>query len=90
MWELVKKIQANVMQEWHKPDKGIWEIRGEERHFVSSKVMCWVALDRGARIARMLGKYDCEKRWQQEAGAHPQGCAGEGLERGIAEFFPDL
>ena len=68
MWELVKKIQANVMQEWRKPDKGIWEIRGEERHFVSSKVMCWVALDRGARIARMLGKYDCEKRWQQEAG----------------------
>mgnify|MGYP002561178013 CR=1 FL=1 len=68
MWELVKKIQANVMQEWRKPDKGIWEIRGEERHFVSSKVMCWVALDRGARIARMLGKYDCEKRWRQEAG----------------------
>ena len=68
MWELVKKIQANVMQEWRKPDKGIWEIRGEERHFVSSKVMCWVALDRGARIARMLGKYDCEKRWQQKAG----------------------
>ena len=48
-------------------DKGIWEIRGEGQHFVSSKVMCWVALDRGAKIAQMLNKYNYSERWQLEA-----------------------
>ena len=51
------------MEDWRKPDKGIWEIRGEGQHFVSSKVMCWVALDRGARIARILNKYENSRRW---------------------------
>lgn len=55
------------MEDWKKSDKGIWEIRGESRHFVSSKVMCWVALDRGAKIASMLNKYGYSERWQKEA-----------------------
>lgn len=67
MWEMVKSILSTVMDDWKKPDKGIWEIRGESSHFVSSKVMCWVALDRGARIASSLGKYDYHERWQAEA-----------------------
>lgn len=54
MWEMVKSILATVEEEWREPDKGIWEIRGESQHFVSSKVMCWVALDRGTKIANML------------------------------------
>lgn len=56
MWEMVKSILSMVTDDWRKPDKGIWEIRGESRHFVSSKVMCWVALDRGVRIASLLDK----------------------------------
>ena len=67
MWEMVKSILSTVMEDWKKPDKGIWEIRGESRHFVSSKVMCWVALDRGAKIASMLNKYGYSERWQKEA-----------------------
>ena len=67
MWEMVKSILDTVQEDWQKPDKGIWEIRGESRHFVSSKVMCWVALDRGVKIARMLGKYGDSERWMQEA-----------------------
>lgn len=67
MWEMVKSILAMVMEDWQKPDKGIWEIRGESRHFVSSKVMCWVALDRGAKIAVLLNKYTYGERWSQEA-----------------------
>ena len=46
MFEVVKNIVRTVMEDWRKPDKGIWEIRGDEKHFVLSKVMCWVALDR--------------------------------------------
>ena len=38
---------------WREPDRGIWEVRGEPRHFTSSKLMCWVACDRGARLARL-------------------------------------
>ena len=41
---------------WREPDRGIWEVRGEPKHFTSSKVMCWVALDRGARLARLRGR----------------------------------
>ena len=67
MWEMVKSILSMVIVDWRKPDKGIWEIRGESRHFVSSKVMCWVALDRGVRIASMLDKPVYIERWQQEA-----------------------
>lgn len=54
IWDMVKNIMATVQKEWKKADKGIWEIRGKAQHFVSSKVMCWVALDRGARIAALL------------------------------------
>ena len=41
---------------WRKPDQGIWEARGEPKHYVSSKLMCWVALDRGARLAELRGE----------------------------------
>lgn len=64
---MVKSILYTVSNDWRKPDKGIWEIRGEDHHFVSSKIMCWVALDRGAKIAQMLNKDNYRERWQQEA-----------------------
>lgn len=67
MWGMVKKILGKVMVDWKKVDKGIWEIRGEGQHFVSSKVMCWVALDRGVRIAQLLHKNNHKKVWQNEA-----------------------
>lgn len=67
MWEMVKSILSTVVDDWQKPDKGIWEIRGEGSQFVSSKVMCWVALDRGARIAASLNKDTYRVRWQSEA-----------------------
>ena len=62
MWEMVKNILSTVTEEWRKPDKGIWEIRGRSRQFVSSKVMCWVALDRGAKVADLLGKNEYGRR----------------------------
>ncbi|MBM6992650.1 MAG: glycoside hydrolase family 15 protein [Prevotella sp.] len=67
IWDMVKNICRIVMSEWKNPDKGIWEIRGKAQHFVSSKVMCWVALDRGVRIAHRLHKYREEEIWQKTA-----------------------
>jgi GH15 family glucan-1,4-alpha-glucosidase len=49
---------------WAEADQGIWEVRGEPRHFVYSKLMCWVALDRAIRLAPMLGAQDRVERWK--------------------------
>jgi GH15 family glucan-1,4-alpha-glucosidase len=52
---------------WREPDQGIWEGRGEPKHYVSSKLMAWVALDRGARLARDYGIPENAERWAAEA-----------------------
>ena len=51
-WERMERTLNWVCHNWNQPDAGIWEIRGEPRHFLSSRLMCWVALDRGLRMAR--------------------------------------
>ena len=48
---------------WNEPDQGIWEMRGPPRHFLYSKVMCWVALDRAVALASVLGAQDRVVRW---------------------------
>jgi alpha,alpha-trehalase len=67
IWTIVKNIVYTVYEEWHDPDQGIWEIRGAPQHFVHSKVMSWVALDRGIRIAEFLNKPNYAKKWSTEA-----------------------
>ena len=62
-WELVQSLAETVMSNWQRRDRGIWEVRGEQKHFVYSKVMCWVALDRAAHIAEHLGDMRRSRRW---------------------------
>ncbi|WP_049580703.1 glycoside hydrolase family 15 protein [Streptomyces sp. SBT349] len=50
---------------WTEADHGIWEMRGERRHFLYSKLMCWVALDRALRLSRRLGGADREEGWRR-------------------------
>lgn len=52
-------------RQWQKPDRGIWEVRGPERQFVHSKVMCWVALDRAMQLADLLQAEDRVRGWQE-------------------------
>ena len=52
---------------WREPDRGIWEVRGEPKHFTSSKLMCWVAADRGARLAEIRDELEHAARWQSAA-----------------------
>ena len=54
IWELLAEQVEAAIEAWPDPDQGIWEARGEPRHYVSSKLMCWVALDRGARLAETV------------------------------------
>jgi GH15 family glucan-1,4-alpha-glucosidase/small-conductance mechanosensitive channel len=63
MWEIVRNIARTVSTHWEKPDQGIWEIRNEEKHFVSSKIMSWVAMDRAANIALLLNKKAYAASW---------------------------
>ena len=51
LWQHLKRLLAYVVDHWQEKDEGIWEVRGEKQHFVYSKLMCWVALDRGIRLA---------------------------------------
>ena len=62
MWGIVKKMVKTVDAEWEKPDNSIWEFRNKADHFVFSKVMSWVALDRAAQIASYLHRPDYERR----------------------------
>lgn len=62
-WEALRAEIDYVCAHWNEPDQGIWEIRGPAQHHVFSKVMCWLTLDRGIKLAELEGwKYDNE-RW---------------------------
>jgi GH15 family glucan-1,4-alpha-glucosidase len=63
LWPLLKRQVEEAIANWRKPDRGIWEVRGEPQHFTSSKVMCWVALDRGAKLAAIHGESDYAIKW---------------------------
>jgi len=66
-WEMIGKLVDSALAAWPEPDRGIWEIRGEPRHFTASKVMCWVAADRGARLAAGRGDRALATRWRAAA-----------------------
>jgi alpha,alpha-trehalase len=65
IWSITKRIAKTVTDIWQSPDNGIWEFRGEQRHFVFSKVLCWVAMDRAAKIAVILNKTEYIGRWEE-------------------------
>ncbi|UOB17824.1 glycoside hydrolase family 15 protein [Abyssalbus ytuae] len=64
LWSITKGIVWVVDKHWKEADKGIWEFRTEERHFTFSKVLCWVAIDKALKVARVLGKISKIKKWE--------------------------
>ncbi len=81
VWPDFRRVVDWVARNWRRPDNGIWEVRGGRRHFVHSKVMAWVALDRGALFAQHHGEDDDAARWREEADA----LHAEVLERGWSD-----
>jgi alpha,alpha-trehalase len=67
LWPMLKKQVETALEKWREPDRGIWEIRGDPKHFTSSKLMCWVAADRGARLAEIRDELEYAARWQSAA-----------------------
>ena len=67
IWPIMKKQVQAALEHWRDPDRGIWEVRGDPKHFTSSKLMCWVALDRGARLAELREDWDLAMQWRTVA-----------------------
>jgi alpha,alpha-trehalase len=84
MWPILKRQVEAALTHWREPDRGIWEVRGEPQHFTSSKLMCWVAVDRGARLARLRDDSASAERWEAAAAEiHADICSNALDERGV-------
>ncbi|MEY9776746.1 GH15 family glucan-1,4-alpha-glucosidase [Arthrobacter sp. MW3 TE3886] len=84
LWPVLLRQVEQAAAHWRDPDNGIWEVRGEPKHFTSSKLMCWVALDRGARLARLHGQADYARKWDAIATEiHEDMCRNGVDDRGV-------
>jgi GH15 family glucan-1,4-alpha-glucosidase len=84
LWPVIEAQAERALSVWGQPDQGIWEARGEPCHYVSSKLMCWVALDRAARLAARRGREALADRWRTVANeVHADICERGVDERGV-------
>jgi GH15 family glucan-1,4-alpha-glucosidase len=67
LWPIVESQAECATQVWKNPDQGIWEARGKPQHYVSSKLMCWVALDRAATLADIRDDHELTAKWRDIA-----------------------
>ncbi len=67
LWPIVQAQAAGAAAAWRTPDQGIWEARGRARHYVSSKLMCWVAMDRASQLAAIRGDQELTTAWRATA-----------------------
>ena len=80
-WEGIASLVDQAVDSRHEPDQGIWEVRGKPEQFTASKVMCWVAVDRGVRLAQERGDEERAKRWSAVA----KEIKDEVLKEGVSE-----
>jgi GH15 family glucan-1,4-alpha-glucosidase len=84
IWTILDKQVNEALKHWREPDAGIWEVRGPLQHFTSSKIMCWVAVDRGAKLARISGEIDKANEWELAAEEIKEDILAHGVdERGV-------
>ncbi len=81
LWPIVRAQAECATKVWREPDQGIWEARGKPQHYVSSKLMCWVALDRAAKLAEIRGDPALREAWQ----ATGDEIRADILEHGVSE-----
>ncbi len=86
-WEFLSRVAGAVIDRWREPDQGIWEIRGEPRHFTYSKVMAWVALDRVVRIAELDGRKGDLDNWRANRGELRELIEKEGVDGHTGAFL---
>ena len=81
LWPIVQVQAECAIKVWQEPDQGIWEARGKPQHYVSSKLMCWVAMDRAARLAEIRGDPELTTKWNTVA----EEIRDDILEKGVDE-----
>jgi GH15 family glucan-1,4-alpha-glucosidase len=81
LWPIVRAQAECATKVWQNPDQGIWEARGAPQHYVSSKLMCWVALDRAAKLAEIRGDSALQAEWSTKAAE----IKDDILEHGVSE-----
>jgi len=83
-WPMLKRQVEAAIKHWRDPDQGLWEVRGPAQHFTASKILCWVAADRGARLAHLRGDEGCAAEWRRAADEiHADVCANGTDSRGV-------
>ena len=83
LWPIVQAQAECATNVWRQPDQGIWEARGKPQHYVSSKLMCWVALDRAAKLAAIRDAPELEATWQATAEEIHADILEHGLKDGV-------
>ena len=81
LWPIIQAQAKCATEVWRNPDQGIWEARGKPQHYVSSKLMCWVALDRAAKLAEIRGAPELQAEWAATA----EEIRADILEHGVSE-----
>ncbi len=85
-WSFLRGLVEAACARWKEPDRGLWEMRGAPRHFVESKVMCWLALERGIEAAEELGMPCDLPRWREVRAEIRATVERDGVDRGRGCF----
>jgi GH15 family glucan-1,4-alpha-glucosidase len=85
-WSNAKALLQFVESVWRQPDEGIWEVRGPRRHFTHSKVMAWVAMDRGVKAMERFGLEGPLDRWREVRDAIHAQVLSEGFNADLGSF----
>ncbi|TDU03560.1 GH15 family glucan-1,4-alpha-glucosidase [Streptomyces sp. 846.5] len=86
VWALINSFMRFLAEHWSDPDEGLWEVRGGRRHFVHSKVMCWVAFDRAVKMAEMTGMAAPVDRWREVRDAIHLDVCTRGFDQELGSF----
>jgi len=85
-WALQRRLLGFLEHAWKEPDEGIWEVRGPRRHFTHSKVMAWVAFDRGVQAVERFGRSGPVERWREVRSAIHQEVCEQGFDVELNSF----
>ena len=83
LWPVVQAQAECATSVWQNPDQGIWEARGDPQHYVSSKLMCWVAMDRASQLAEIRGDSDLQSKWASVAEEIRKDILDKGVRDGV-------
>ena len=90
LWRVLRRFAEQAAAHWREPDQGIWEVRGAPRHFISSKLMCWVAMDRAIKLAEGGGLDGDVAHWRSERDAIRRKILDEGFDPQLGSFTQSL